>query len=74
LAVASACGSAIGADFERPGRTETKKAAPSIQARLRNGEIYSLVLYRISIVTTLIISAEAESFKIKISSALLERN
>ena len=26
LAVASACGSAIGTDFERPGRTETKKA------------------------------------------------
>jgi hypothetical protein len=53
---------------------ETKKPLPSIQARLRRGEIYSLVLYRISIVTTLIISAEAESFKIKISSALLERN
>jgi hypothetical protein len=52
----------------------TKRAVPSSWARLRMGEIYSFTLYRISIVTTLIISAEAESFKIKISSALLDRN
>jgi hypothetical protein len=37
------------------------------------GEIYSLWLYRISIVTSLIICEEVESFKIKRFLALRER-
>jgi hypothetical protein len=42
-----------------------KKSRAFNLARLRIGEIYSLWLYRISILTSLIICDEVESFKIK---------
>jgi hypothetical protein len=65
LAVACPYGSAIGTDSERPARMKIKKSHALDLARLRISEIYSLSLYRISIVTNVIISADAHSFKIK---------